>query len=712
MEHINEYEIKTSLDVSELKNFIDNNNDLQKTSLFRSCNYNDYNLLEKFIYKISCEHLDKYKLNINDVYIEFWVKNENKIHNLHVDCDENKKKQGIYEYPFLASVLYLNDSTTPTIITDILNDDNNDNNIKKNDERSLYFNYPKTYNQITFNPQYYHGCFKTNSINDKRYIIAINFWIMKPSNVDFYQPNIKTMYDDNNNNSNSINDFTISLQSNTNIQLIYTDFLTDYFYDNIQNNDFSKLIEFINSNTLINNNILLGKNSFMYTNININNDICFDNLHYQSVNLLDHIRTFSTDNINYDNINNNKTKLYLQTNIHYNDTLLSTFNYIMKQYDFKYAKITYEYKELGFINDIILNTKKNNIIHGILYLNNNEELNMSSFFSLNKQVYDTLNNDKNKTNFFLLNNKKNTIVCFDNLISLYSLNINVKVLYFKIKRLNKQIFSKKSIVKHDSIKYECKKLIYEQIVMYDDNELIQNIYSNLITNIISFMNKENIPTKHQLYFFTSNKAYKERILLNNTKKNCNIVFNNTIHQLINNPNSIPNHRFRQRYHINNFLNTNTCEWIIEESENYANENGWTNSRHVNYPTTDIPTIKISSINSFIKFIERKIILKINKLYNFNLRYSVTRNDSFIVKYDSNYQKYLALHEDGSFMSYQILLNNSTEFEGGGTFFDDGLTFFPEQGDLIIHHSKFKHAGLDITKGNRYLLVGFLNYNFT
>jgi hypothetical protein len=81
---------------------------------------------------------------------------------------------------------------------------------------------------------------------------------------------------------------------------------------------------------------------------------------------------------------------------------------------------------------------------------------------------------------------------------------------------------------------------------------------------------------------------------------------------------------------------------------------------------------------------------------------------FVVKYKDSEQSYLDMHRDGSFLSFNILLSNTTDFEGGGTYFDDGLTSYSEQGDILIHSSRIKHAGLPITKGTRYLLVGFLN----
>jgi hypothetical protein len=87
---------------------------------------------------------------------------------------------------------------------------------------------------------------------------------------------------------------------------------------------------------------------------------------------------------------------------------------------------------------------------------------------------------------------------------------------------------------------------------------------------------------------------------------------------------------------------------------------------------------------------------------------ISYTDIFIVKYEHNAQSYLEMHCDGSFISFQILLSEVNDFEGGGTYFDDGLVMKPEQGDLVIHSSRIKHSGLPIKSGTRYLLVGFVN----
>jgi predicted 2-oxoglutarate/Fe(II)-dependent dioxygenase YbiX len=84
------------------------------------------------------------------------------------------------------------------------------------------------------------------------------------------------------------------------------------------------------------------------------------------------------------------------------------------------------------------------------------------------------------------------------------------------------------------------------------------------------------------------------------------------------------------------------------------------------------------------------------------------NDLFVVKYKHDEQKYLEIHTDVSMFSFNILLSDQKDFEGGGTYFEDGITTFLEQGDMLIHSGRTKHSGKSITKGVRYVLVGFLD----
>ena len=73
------------------------------------------------------------------------------------------------------------------------------------------------------------------------------------------------------------------------------------------------------------------------------------------------------------------------------------------------------------------------------------------------------------------------------------------------------------------------------------------------------------------------------------------------------------------------------------------------------------------------------------------------------------QASLPLHRDGSLLSFNILLNNAAAFDGGGTYFELlDTTYRGQQGDAVIHSGRLRHAGAEVTRGERYVLVGFVD----
>jgi len=167
------------------------------------------------------------------------------------------------------------------------------------------------------------------------------------------------------------------------------------------------------------------------------------------------------------------------------------------------------------------------------------------------------------------------------------------------------------------------------------------------------------------------------------------------------------------YHvIPNIIHKDICNFIIFESEKYAETNGWTNNRHANYPTTDIPVKFIKNICVLVDNIIKYDILPLfQKYYNIS-KYFLEYNDIFIVKYDIEGQNKLEKHRDGSLFSFNILLNSPTEFVGGGTIFEvneNNILVNNTQGGTLIHSGQLLHSGNEITSGKRYLLVGFIKY---
>ena len=172
-------------------------------------------------------------------------------------------------------------------------------------------------------------------------------------------------------------------------------------------------------------------------------------------------------------------------------------------------------------------------------------------------------------------------------------------------------------------------------------------------------------------------------------------------------------RFFQRARFPNFISKERCNWIINESEKYAQDNeGWETKRHVRYPTTDLPVKKIPSIFNFlvhhILFELNNLIIEMHCLPKAAI---IDFKDLFVVKYEAvqGKQDFLEMHTDGGVVSGQIVLNDL--FEGGGTYFDDGIIVKPKCGELLLHGSCMRHAGLPIISGSRYILVFFVAISF-
>lgn len=218
------------------------------------------------------------------------------------------------------------------------------------------------------------------------------------------------------------------------------------------------------------------------------------------------------------------------------------------------------------------------------------------------------------------------------------------------------------------------------------------------------------------FFFTTNKYETHTQNTDFIENNIHILKKNLFREVNVN-------KTQYTYKIyDNIISNNLCDYIINESEKYSkrtansiNPTGWTTTRHSNYPTTDLQVSSIPSlailINNIVKY---DVIPLLSKLYNLN-RYFLDCNDIFIVKYDANQQSELMKHKDGSIFSFNILLNHESEFEGGGTIFysnndaNNETLVKNKKGGLLIHPGFVFHSGNKITKGKRYLLVGFVNY---
>ena len=168
-------------------------------------------------------------------------------------------------------------------------------------------------------------------------------------------------------------------------------------------------------------------------------------------------------------------------------------------------------------------------------------------------------------------------------------------------------------------------------------------------------------------------------------------------------------KYAQRFSIPNIYQSEVCDWIINESEMFAAANGgWMTTRHDRYATTDLPIEKLAHVYSFVKVSFASITRHIKQSFGLDENATFNITDMFVVKYDHEKQNSLDMHDDKSTITANILLSDPTDFDGGGTYFEDGITTFLNRGGMLVHSGKIKHSGMPITRGVRYLLIAFIN----
>jgi hypothetical protein len=358
-----------------------------------------------------------------------------------------------------------------------------------------------------------------------------------------------------------------------------------------------------------------------------------------------------------------------------------------------------KYKEIPIENQIILSfPKKNKHIcfdgskyHGIGNIFEEDVDAPRNILAINLW-------DRKPTNVKYYSSNDTTIYSKQNLFELKEDN-NICELLLDTKQINFD-FYEDILYKRTNAPF----LKLKDIFVYE-NEKIKDLDNTTIpkTNIFEKYNSFIISTNVKPLF---NKKEYNRIKMTHGE----II--DEIYPILLQQDILTTNRFYQRYVIDRFYTPDICEWIVSEAEQYAaNNGGWTTSRHMNYPTTDIPAKNIPFLFNFVLISIKRIFEHVKTNYKTNnINFDI--NDIFIVKYNENIQNKLSLHKDGSFISFNVMLNDKSEYEGGGTFFKcDKKTFMLEKGDLLIHSGQLEHSGIEITKGTRYLLVFFVNLVF-
>ncbi|SAL99824.1 hypothetical protein [Absidia glauca] len=163
--------------------------------------------------------------------------------------------------------------------------------------------------------------------------------------------------------------------------------------------------------------------------------------------------------------------------------------------------------------------------------------------------------------------------------------------------------------------------------------------------------------------------------------------------------------------IPQLLTQDECQTILDQLPG-ATSTEWTTARHSAFPTTDIPIATTPSLRYLMPLLQDRLVSSVlAPIYGF-ARHQLGFRDLFLVRYDSQAQQGLAPHTDGCLMSFSILINSPDDFEGGGTLFYTGSNTVmmrpTHQGDVVHHDACITHQGVNITRGERIILVGFVD----
>jgi len=170
------------------------------------------------------------------------------------------------------------------------------------------------------------------------------------------------------------------------------------------------------------------------------------------------------------------------------------------------------------------------------------------------------------------------------------------------------------------------------------------------------------------------------------------------------------------------LEPEDCAWVVREVEAHAEKVGWTKTRHVQAPTTDIPVSQVPALRGwFDEQLRDTLFPMLAARYPEAIASPAELRvmDAFVVRYDAREQASLPMHIDENTFSFTIALNDQSEYEGGGTMFAQirpvgagQEPFGPavlnaDAGGVVTFPGKLLHGGNTVTKGRRYIIPLFI-----
>lgn len=171
-----------------------------------------------------------------------------------------------------------------------------------------------------------------------------------------------------------------------------------------------------------------------------------------------------------------------------------------------------------------------------------------------------------------------------------------------------------------------------------------------------------------------------------------------------------------------FATTEECDWVIATAERFnAARGGWGNPPPRYAPAGTVadavraPHMLVADCPELLEWYNRKLQAVVWPTLRAQFGEGATEGmwlyDAFLLKFDAQPGRAgLGLHvdDDGLGLSTNVLLSSPADFDGGGTFFEDGSeTVTPAQGEMVSHHGGLRHSSVPTVGGLRYILVAFL-----
>jgi len=180
-----------------------------------------------------------------------------------------------------------------------------------------------------------------------------------------------------------------------------------------------------------------------------------------------------------------------------------------------------------------------------------------------------------------------------------------------------------------------------------------------------------------------------------------------------------------RVYLTNVASADECAWVIATAEEHNAAKGGCANRQPRFAPAGTaanavraPDMLVADEPRLLEWLNRKCESVIMPAFEeqFGLApHELWLYDTFLLKFSGTPgERGLGVHvdDDGLGLSFNLLLSDPADFEGGGTHFvaneftNEETVYIPQRGQMLAHYGGLRHASVPCTGGLRYIMVGF------